>query len=462
MSSAWERKPFFVGGAESLSRDLKADGTVPLTANWNVGAFTLTGLNLTASPTLSAEALTNVAGWTAAGNWTHVGTTWSHTTGSATALTATGETAIVAGTKYEITMVLTTSTAGGGLAMQLGGQSFAVVSTGAPTTYTYNVTALDTSALSITPTSGTWVGSLTISVKLKAAATGIMTNEGVTQNSGQYLFPYGNVSYPSLALGTSTYGFYRDNLNALAISLAGTRSFRFTSTGLSITLNGGITLGSSGDLFLWREAAATLRLGFTTAAQTIKSPDGDGTDQAGGSMTLAGGKSTGTGLGGAVYIATSPAAAGTGSAVNALVNRLSIASDGTVAALGVQSQATNIKQATVAVTTTAAATATATNLIPAGCLCIGVSTRVLTAVTGDAGFTGFNIGDGTDPDMFGANVSPSLNATTTLANSTITAPVINTSAAKSVVLTQVGGTTFNAGGVVRITVHYIDLTAPTT
>ena len=28
MSNAWERKPFFVGGAESLARDLKADGTV--------------------------------------------------------------------------------------------------------------------------------------------------------------------------------------------------------------------------------------------------------------------------------------------------------------------------------------------------------------------------------------------------------------------------------------------------
>ena len=41
MANSWERKPFFVGGAESLSRDLKADGTVPLTANWAMGAFEL-------------------------------------------------------------------------------------------------------------------------------------------------------------------------------------------------------------------------------------------------------------------------------------------------------------------------------------------------------------------------------------------------------------------------------------
>ena len=44
MGSPFERKPFFVGGSESLARDLKADGTVALTANWDVGAYTITAL----------------------------------------------------------------------------------------------------------------------------------------------------------------------------------------------------------------------------------------------------------------------------------------------------------------------------------------------------------------------------------------------------------------------------------
>ncbi|MFA5380111.1 MAG: hypothetical protein WC455_30400, partial [Dehalococcoidia bacterium] len=62
----------------SLTGYLKADGTVPLTADWDVGEFDLTAKNLTATPTLSAEQLTNVAGWTAAGNWTYAAPTgWS-------------------------------------------------------------------------------------------------------------------------------------------------------------------------------------------------------------------------------------------------------------------------------------------------------------------------------------------------------------------------------------------------
>jgi hypothetical protein len=126
----------------------------------------------------------------------------------------------------------------------------------------------------------------------------------------------------------------------------------------------------------------------------------------------------------------------------------------------VNGQATNLKQATVSLSITAAATVTATNLIPAGSVVIGVTTRVTTAVTGDAGFTGFSVGDGTDADRWGANLTPTINETSDGTDCTITSVPIY-GAATSVVLTQVGGSTFSAGGVVRITVHYISLTAPT-
>jgi hypothetical protein len=446
--------------------DLLANGTVPLTANWNIGAFSLTGLNLTAAATLSAEALTNVAGWTTAGNWTHVGTTWSHTTGSATALTATGETAIVVGTKYQITMVLTTSTAGGGLAMQLGGQSFAVVSTGAPTTYTYDVTALDTSALSITPTSGTWVGSLTISVKIKTAATGIVTNEGVTQNSGQYLFPYGNASYPPIAIGSLTYGFYRDGANGICLSMATTKAFRFYASGMNISSSAAqITFGGSGDALITRQAAATLAFGLSAAApgaQVLKGADSDGTaDTPGASMTIGTGKSRGSSTGGSLYLATAPAG-GAGTGENALLNRVAVDGTGKASFLGVQSQATNIQQSSVVVTLTNDTHTHATALIPAGALVIGVSCRNLSAVAGDATITGYSIGDGTDIDRWGSNVSPLINETTDLTDCTVTTPAIY-AAATDVILTYVGsGTNFTAGGTVRVTVHYISLTAPTT
>jgi hypothetical protein len=359
--------------------DLLANGTVPLTANWPMGAFTLsqatwqgvaitptyggigaqtpfaigdilyadstttfakrsavatgqvlasagvgvasaftasptltgdlTASNLIAAPTLSNEALTNVAGWTAAGSWTYAaGTIWSHSTGNATALTATGETAIVAGTKYEIVMVLTTSTAGGGLAVSLGGQGFAAVS--ATGSYTFNVTAASTAALAITPTSGTWVGSLTISVKL--VTNGQLNAEGIVLNSGSILAPDGNISYPS-------YGFNRYPNAGMTISAANL----ITST--NVTLQGpgggvGIYLGSSQrvripnlyigadyNLPIVQNAAAELQLGVDAVSpidQTLKSHDASGNNGSGAMLTLQGGQNKGSGAGGGVRIQT--------------------------------------------------------------------------------------------------------------------------------------------------------------
>jgi hypothetical protein len=140
--------------------------------------------------------------------------------------------------------------------------------------------------------------------------------------------------------------------------------------------------------------------------------------------------------------------------------RAQIDTSGNIKHLGLNSQSTNFQQATVVVTTTAAGTATATNLIPAGSMVVGVTCRNISAIAGDA-LTGYNVGDGANADRWGANVSPNINETTDLTDAVVLTPVIFT-AATSVVLTQVGGTTFTAGGTVRVTVHYISLTAPAT
>lgn len=260
---------------------------------------------------------------------------------------------------------------------------------------------------------------------------------------------------------------------SVLLSVAGTNRYTFTAN--TATVPTSLVLLSAGTT-IRRHADYEFQFGVDAstapASQTLKGPDSTGTNGIGGYMNLNGGKSTGTGLGGRVVFSTTPASAVSSDTENSYVERMAIKSDGEVdvgssgfdgvfGVVGTRTQKTLIRLATVEVTTTAAATATATNLIPAGSFVLGVSTRVTTAVTGDAGFTGIDIGNGTDADMFGANVSPSLNATTTLANSTITAPVIY-AAATSIVLTQVGGTTFVAGGKVRIVVHYISLTAPAT
>lgn len=303
MSNFLSKKGFFAIGGGGVS----PDGTVPLTADWASPLFGISALNLTATPTLGNEALTNVAGWTAAGNWTYAALTgWSHATGSATALTATGETAVAIGTKYEIVMTLTTSVAGGGLAVSLGGQGFPVVSaTGA---YTFNVTAFSTVALSIVPTSGTWVGAMTISVKILTANTGIVNAEGIVLNSGQLLLPNGNIDYLSWAFSRypTTGIFFNQALASMDIVYNGTSVAQISPAKLNLLNAGSLTFGTRG--YISWAAAGEMKLGVDAASpidQILRAPNGVGTDKPGGMFTIQGGASTGTNDGGAVRIQTS-------------------------------------------------------------------------------------------------------------------------------------------------------------
>lgn len=118
-------------------------------------------------------------------------------------------------------------------------------------------------------------------------------------------------------------------------------------------------------------------------------------------------------------------------------------------------QVINVRSAETALTGLSGATATATSLIPAGSLVLGVSCRVTTAITGA---TTFDVGDGSDVDAFGAAIAIALDTTTDLTDSTITAAPIYASAT-NVVLTA-NGSNFT-GGAVRVTVHYMTITPAT-
>lgn len=77
------------------------------------------------------------------------------------------------------------------------------------------------------------------------------------------------------------------------------------------------------DLQLLRDDAATLQLGTNAASpttQTVKAHNGLGTDVAGAALVVAGGKSTGAGIGGALVAKTSQIG-GSGSAVNDYTTR---------------------------------------------------------------------------------------------------------------------------------------------
>lgn len=118
---------------------------------------------------------------------------------------------------------------------------------------------------------------------------------------------------------------------------------------------------------------------------------------------------------------------------------------------GANGQSTHLGQSTVLLTGLTGATRTATALIPANSIVIGVTARVTTAITGA---TSFDIGDGTTANLFGDDVAAALDTTS---NNTI-APT-RYATATNVVLTANGGN-FTAGAV-RLTVHFITLVAPT-
>jgi hypothetical protein len=118
---------------------------------------------------------------------------------------------------------------------------------------------------------------------------------------------------------------------------------------------------------------------------------------------------------------------------------------------GANGQSTQLGQSTTLLSGLTGATVTATNLIPANSILLGVTARVTTAITGA---TTFDIGDGTTANRFGDDVAIALNTT----SNRVIDPALVT-AATSVVLTA-NGSNFT-GGAVRLTAHFMTLVAPT-
>jgi hypothetical protein len=100
---------------------------------------------------------------------------------------------------------------------------------------------------------------------------------------------------------------------------------------------------------------------------------------------------------------------------------------------------------------------TATDLIPAGSLVLGVTVFVKTEIEGTTAVS-FAVGDGTDADRWGTGIAFDEETSTDISDFTITGPAYYT-ADTDVVLTPDDGTLDT--GEVRIAVHYISLTAAT-
>lgn len=104
------------------------------------------------------------------------------------------------------------------------------------------------------------------------------------------------------------------------------------------------------------------------------------------------------------------------------------------------------------------ASATAAGLIPAGARVIAVTTRVTTVLGTSNGTTGYDVGDDTDQDLFGADIATTLGTTSDLSDHTAV-PGIATSA-NDIVLTAKGGN-FDGTGDIRIVAWLEEPAAPT-
>ena len=129
--------------------------------------------------------------------------------------------------------------------------------------------------------------------------------------------------------------------------------------------------------------------------------------------------------------------------------------DGVIEVLSQSGAVMGIRSREMSVTTTAAATATASALIPAGSFVLGVTARVTTLVTGA---TSFSIGDGTDVDAWGSGILVALGTSTSGSAFNVTAPAFYKTTT-NVVLTAAGGN-FVAGGVIKLALHYVTFGGP--
>lgn len=156
----------------------------------------------------------------------------------------------------------------------------------------------------------TWLGTSGVTYAVGTSIT--PTNNGSTLGGSGSILKY----FPS---------HWHMVINSGGTTIRGGTASTSTTTG-TLVVGGGVGISGSANI----GGSLTLGSGEGTAApagNTLRGPSAVGTDIAGGSLTIAGGTSTGSGLGGSIIFQTASAGS-TGTAANALVERMQINSSG--------------------------------------------------------------------------------------------------------------------------------------
>ncbi len=189
---------------------------------------------------------------------------------------------------------------------------------------------LDIGASNATRAARIWVGSEFLAPRGTNTAPGF--GFAAVTNTGVYL----DGNSLGFTVGTGGVGFSYRNSGGSDYALLTTSVFRMRNdafiTFYSTTTP--VTGGGSDDTLISRESAAIFQFGAdaaTPVVQTLKGPDGSGTDKPGTNFTIAPSRGTGTGGGGTFYVATAGPGAASAATQNVLTNRLSVDNQGSVA-----------------------------------------------------------------------------------------------------------------------------------
>tara|TARA_R100001244_G_scaffold25113_2_gene25462 strand:+ start:114554 stop:115786 length:1233 start_codon:yes stop_codon:yes gene_type:complete len=216
---------------------------------------------------------------------------------------------------------------------------------------------------------------------------------------------------------------------------------------INIDCGSGIGAGGGGGLLLTAGNAGTTG---SAGELILISGNGGATSGDAGNICLQPGTASGSGADGSVVMEHA-------GVVKATVNAAGLDVQGAVSVTSTNTAIGTIQHTETLLSGLTGATVTATSLIPAGALVLGVSARVTTTITGA---TTFDVGDGADVDRWGTAIVLTAATLVQPADYTDNTVVWQGSAAGDVVLTA-NGSNFTAGAI-RVVVTYMSLTAPTT
>jgi hypothetical protein len=263
-------------------------------------------------------------------------------------------------------------------------------------------------------------------LSLIAGALEVVRVDGTVGTKGQVLLPQEDLAAtPTLAFGDGDTGIYESADGTLSVSVEGAKVYDVTAAYMM--------LSTSAQPAIMNETASD-----TNPVFSFRSDTNTGIGKAtGDQLSLIAGGIEGLRVKAESSICTFDFDAGDNGAEQ-------------VGAL------TSLKSVSATVPGAAAATITATNLIPAGSFVIGITGRIQTTFGG--AITSMNIGDGSDVDRWGTGIAITGDTTFDLTDATAAAGGWFTTAT-SVVFT--GNVAFEASGSLDVIVHYFDLTAAT-